>query len=185
MINPDYCESTEPRIERRVSMNNQGAFDIALLHLLNQGHRCVSSTGRSQFRAPRGGKSAIGALIPDRLYWNSMEGKTVQQLLTATGPGYDPLREHLSGVALPLLNELQDLHDRAGNCLPSLFRDIVLAGGQRIARMFGVSARMIHLWVAYRKLSGPRMPQRVAPVVLESIAGGTPRYSIEGSLAAA
>jgi hypothetical protein len=167
-------------------MNNQGAFDIALLHLLNQGHRCVSSTGRSQFRAPRGGKSAIGALIPDRLYWNSMEGKTVQQLLVATGPGYDPLREHLSGVALPLLNEVQDLHDRAGNCLPSLFRDIVLAGGQRIAKMFGVSARMIHLWVAYRKVAGPRVQIRVAAVVLESVVGGgVPRYSREESLVAA
>jgi hypothetical protein len=83
--------------------------------------------------------SPVPGFFPDRLYWNSMEGKTVQQLLAATGPGYDPLREHLSGVALPLLNELQDLHDRAGNCLPSLFRDIVLAGGQRIAKMFGVS----------------------------------------------
>ncbi len=178
-------EPDETRIERRVSINNQGAFDIALLHLLNQGHRCVSSTGRSQFRAPRGGKSAIGALIPDRLYWNSMEGKTVQQLLTATGPGYDPLREHLSGVTLPLLNELQDLHDRAGNCLPSLFREIVLAGGQRIAKMFGMSPRMIHLWVAYRKVAGPRMQLRAEPVVLESIAGGTPRYSRESNLAAA
>jgi hypothetical protein len=158
-------------------MNNQGAFDIALLHLLNQGHRCVSSTGRSQFRAPRGGKSAIGALIPDRLYWNSMEGKTVQQLLATTGPGYDPLRERLSTVAPQLLNELQDLHDRAGNCLPSLFRDIVLDGGHRIARMFGLSARMIHLWAAYRKLSGPRRLQRIEPVILESVVGGTPRYS--------
>jgi hypothetical protein len=84
-----------------------------------------------------------------------------------------------------LLNELQDLHDRAGNCLPSLFRDIVVAGGQRIAKMFGVSPRMIHLWVAYRKVAGPRVQIRVAPVVLESVAGGAPRYSREESLAAA
>lgn len=165
-------------------MNNQGAFDIALLHLLNQGHRCVSSTGRSQFRSPRGGKSAIGALIPDRLYWNSMEGKTVQQLLAATGPGYDPLREHLTGVAPQLLNELQDLHDRTGNCLPSLFRDIVLAGSHRIARMFGLSVRMIHLWAAYRKLSGPPRQQPTAPVVLESVVAGASRYSGEATIAA-
>lgn len=148
-----------------MSIINQGAFDIALLHLLIQGHRSVSSSGRSQLRAPRGGKSAIGALIPDSLYGNSMEGKTVQQLLAASGPEYDRLREHLSGVARPLLNELQDLHDRTGECLPSLFREIVLAGGQRIARMFGLSVRMIHLWSAYRKLSGPRLPRPTAPVV--------------------
>ena len=165
-------------------MNNQDAFDIALLHLLNQAHSCVSSSGRSQLRSPRGGKSAIGALIPDRLYWNSMEGKTIKELLAATGPGYDPLREHLSGAALPLLNELQDLHDRVGSCLPSLFRDIVLAGGHRIARMFGLSTRMIRLWAAYRKLNGPRLPLRPAPVVLESLAGGTSRYSGEIGVAA-
>jgi hypothetical protein len=165
-------------------MNNQGAFDIALLHLLNQGHRCVSSTGRSQFRSPRGGKSAVGALMPDRLYWNSMEGKTVQQLLTATGPGYDPLREHHSGVAPQLLNELQDLHDRTGNCLPSLFREIVLAGGQRIARMFGLSARLIHFWATYRKLAGPQVPRRAEPVVVESVVAGVSRYPGETRLAA-
>jgi hypothetical protein len=157
-------------------MNNQGAFDTALLHLLSQGHRCVSASGRSKLRAPRG-KSAIGALIPDRLYVNSMEGKTVQQLLAAHGPEFEPLREHLSGVALPLLNELQDLHDRTGECLPSLFREIMLSGGQRIARMFGLSARMIHLWSAYRKLSGPRLPRQAMPLVEGAGAAGTSRYA--------
>jgi hypothetical protein len=161
----------------RVSINNQGAFDTALLHLLNQGHRSVSASGRSQLRTPRGEKSAIGALIPDGLYQKSMEGKTVQQLLAAAGPDYEPLREHFSGVTLPLLNELQDLHDRTGACLPSLFREIVLAGGQRIARMFGLSARMLQLWSIYRKVAGPRVPQRTAPVVVESAGGGASRYS--------
>jgi hypothetical protein len=144
----------------------------------------VSSSGRSQLRAPRGGKNAIGALIPDRLYWNSMEGKNIQQLLASNGPGYDPLREHLSGVTLPLLNELQDLHDRTGECLPSLFREIVLAGGQRIARMFGLSVRMIRLWSTYRKLSGPRILSRPAPIVLESTAGTALRYSAEVGVSA-
>lgn len=157
-------------------MNNQGAFDIALLHLLNQGHRCVSASGRSQLRAPRGGKNAIGALIPDRLYVNSMEGKNIQQLLAANGPVNESLREHLSGTTLPLLNELQDLHDRTGACLPSLFRDIVLADSQRIARTFGLSVRMIQLWRTYRKLPGPRILRRVTPVVLEDAGNRAPRY---------
>jgi hypothetical protein len=157
----------EPRKDRRLSMNNQGAFDTALLHLLVQGHRSVSSSGRSQLRGPRDSKSAIGALIPDRLYGNSMEGKTIQQLLAAYNPEYLPLRRHLSGVGLPLLNALQDLHDRPGECLPSEFREIVLAGSQRIARMFGLSMRMIQLWSAYRNLSGPRLPRRMTPVVIE------------------
>jgi hypothetical protein len=158
-------------------MNNQGAFDIALLHLLNQGHRCVSASGRSQLRAPRGGKNAIGALIPDPLYVNTMEGKTIQQLLAANGADNGQLREHLSGVTLPLLKELQDLHDRTGACLPSLFRDIVLADSQRIARTFGLSVRMIQLWRVYRKLSGPRVPRRAEPVVLDAAGDGASRYS--------
>jgi hypothetical protein len=144
-------------------MNNQEAFDIAVLHLLNQAQRCVNSSGQSQYRGSRGCKNAVGALIPDRLYWNSMDGKTVPQMLVAAGPGYDRLREHFSAVAPRLLNELQDLHDRAGNCLPSLFRDIVLAGGYRIAQMFGLSSKMMRLWVVYRKIPGPQMHQRTEP----------------------
>ena len=165
------------RNDRRLSINNQGAFDTALLHLLTQGHRSVAASGRSRLRALRGGKSAIGALIPDPLYTNSMEGKTIQQLLAERGPEYDSLREHFSGVALPLLNELQDLHDRTGECLPSLFREIVLEGGNRIARMFGLSVRMLRLWSAYRKLSGPRIAVRTVPVALDGAGGSAPRYA--------
>lgn len=147
-------------------MNDQGAFDAALLHLLIQGHRSVSASGRSQLRGLDGAKSAIGALIPDPFYGNSMEGKTIQQLLAAFSPEYLPLRHHLSGVGLPVLIALQDLHDRA-ECPPSSFREVVFSGGQRIARMFGLSTRMIQLWSAYRNLSGPRLPGRVTPVILE------------------
>jgi len=152
-------------------MNDQRAFDTALLHLLIQGHRSVSSSGRSQLRGPQGDKSAIGALIPDQLYGNSMEGKTIQQLLAAYNPEYLPLRRHLSGVGLPLLNALQDLHDQTGECPPSVFRETVLAAAPRIARKFGLSMRMIRLWSAYQKLSGPRRPQRIRPVVLDDDAG--------------
>jgi hypothetical protein len=145
-------------------MNNQEAFDIAVLHLLNQAQRCANSSGQSQYRGARGCKNAVGALIPDQLYWNSMDGKTVPQMLAATGSEYEKLRAHFSGVVPRLLNELQDLHDRPGNCLPSLFRDIVLAGGHRIAQMFGLSPRMMHLWAVYRKMSGPQpMRQRSEP----------------------
>ena len=151
-------------------MNNQEAFDIAVLHLLNQAHRCANSNGQSQYRGSRGSKSAVGALIPDHLYWNSMDGKTVQQLLVATGPGYDKLREHFRGVAPRLLNELQDLHDRAGNSLPSLFRDIVLAGCERIAQVFALSSRMMHLWASYRKISGPPVLRRTEPLVSDGSA---------------
>jgi hypothetical protein len=156
-------------------MNNQEAFDIAVLHLLNQAQRCVNSNGRSQYRGSGGCKNAVGALIPDHLYWNSMDGKTVPQMLVATGSEYDRLREHLSGVAPRLLNELQDLHDRTGNCLPSLFRDIVMAGGHRIAQLFGLSSRMLHRWVAYRKIPGPQMHKRTEPVDSQDAVGPSSR----------
>lgn len=136
-------------------MNNQQAFDLCVLHLLNQAQWCVSASGQSRYRGLRGGKNAVGALIPEPLYSTSMEGKTVQQLLTAHGP-FEGLREHLRGVDPRLLVELQDLHDRTGNCLPSMFRDIVIAGSQPIAKMFGLSLRLVHLWTVYRKLPGPR-----------------------------
>ena len=92
-------------------LTNQDAFDGAMLHLLNQGHSCVSASGHARYRGPRG-KSAIGALIPDELYVTSMEGKKVRHWLAAQGAEYDALRERLGGVTASLLDELQDLHDR-------------------------------------------------------------------------
>jgi hypothetical protein len=141
-------------------MTNQEAFDTAVLHLLNQAYGCVSSSGKSQYRGTNGGKNAIGALIPDELYSSSMEGKTIHQILAVTTSGYEPLREHLRGVSPRLLTELQDLHDRVGKCLPSLFRDIVLDGCPRVAQMFSLSLRMIQLWAVYRKIPGPLMRDR-------------------------
>jgi len=77
-------------------LTNQDAFDGAMLHLLNQGHSCLSASGHARYRGPRG-KSAIGALIPDELYITSMEGKKLRQLLAPRASEYDALREHLGG----------------------------------------------------------------------------------------
>jgi hypothetical protein len=67
--------------------------------------------------------------------------------------------------------------------MPSLFREIVLDGGQRIARMFGLSMRMLHLWVAYQRLRGPHTRLPATVVVLES-AAAEPRYLATASVAA-
>jgi hypothetical protein len=138
------------------ALTNQEAFDIAVLHLLNQGQRCFNASGMSRYRGTRG-KNAIGALIPDELYTPAMEGRTIQQILGGGSPEYPRLREYLGGVPAPLLKELQDLHDRMGECLPSMFRDLVVAGCNPIARAFGLSARMAHLWLAYQRLPGPHL----------------------------
>jgi hypothetical protein len=110
-----------------------------------------------------------------------MEGKTVQQLLTAGGREYAPLREHLAGVAPHLLSELQDLHDRSGSCMPSLFREIVVDGGRRISRMFGLSMRLPRLWATYRNVRGPWLPVVVDPSKSTS---AKPTYSEVASVAA-
>lgn len=141
-------------VERKLT--NQDAFDTAVLHLLNQGHCCFNASGKSRYRSSRG-KSAIGALIPDQLYAATMEGKTIQQLLPGSKAGPEGLREHLGGVTISLLIELQDLHDRIGACLPSLFRHLMLSGCDRIAKAFGLSSRLAHLWVAYHRLPGPQI----------------------------
>ena len=138
-------------------LTNQDAFDGAMLNLINQGHSCVSASGRVRYRGPRG-KSAIGALIPDALYVASMEGKNVHHWLAAQGSEHDALREHLGGVTPSLLDELQDLHDRIGACMPSLYRHLAVDGAQRIAHSFKLSMSLVRRCAAYQHLRGPRLP---------------------------
>jgi hypothetical protein len=153
-------------------LTNQDAFDGAMLNLLNQGHSCVSASGQARYRGPRG-KSAIGALIPDELYVASMEGKNVHHLLAARGPEYDALRERLGSVTSSLLDELQDLHDRIGACMPSLYRHLAVAGAQRIAHSFKLSMRLVHRCATYQHLRGPQIFAtagiRVIPAVAPAI----------------
>jgi hypothetical protein len=137
-------------------LTNQEAFDGAVLHLLNQGHSCLNAQGQARYRGPRG-KSAIGALIPDELYAASIEGKKLQHWLAARDPEFDALRERLGGVTLSLLDELQDLHDRSGACMPSLYRHLVLAGALRIAQSFKLSMRLVLRCATYQHLRGPQI----------------------------
>lgn len=137
-------------------LTNQDAFDGAMLHLLNQGHSCLSASGQARYRGPRG-KSAIGALIPDELYVASMEGKKLHHWLAARSSEYDALREHFGSVAPSLLDDLQDLHDRSGACMPSLYRHLVLAGAQRIAQSFKLSMRLVNRCATYQHLRGPQI----------------------------
>jgi hypothetical protein len=146
-------------------LTNQDAFDGAMLALLNQGHSCASASGQPRYRGPRG-KSAIGALIPDDLYVPSMEGKKVHHWLAARGSEYDALRERLGSVTPSLLDELQDLHDRIGACMPSLYRHLAVAGAQRIAQGFKLSMSLVHRGATYQHLRGPQIISTViAPVI--------------------
>jgi hypothetical protein len=137
-------------------LTNQDAFDVAILHLLNQGHSCLSASGQARYRG-RLGKSALGALIPDQLYVTSMEGKKLHHWLAAPGSEYGALRERLGSVTPSLLDDLQDLHDRSGACMPSLYRHLVLAGAQPIAQSFKLSMRLVHRCATYQHIRGPQI----------------------------
>jgi hypothetical protein len=151
-------------------LTNQDAFDDAMLHLLNQGHSCVSANGKARYRGPRG-KSAIGALIPDELYAPSMEGKNVHHWLAARSSEYDALRERLGGVTPSLLDELQDLHDRSGACMSSLYRHLAVAGAQRIAQSFKLSMTLVHRCATYQHLVGPQIfPTAVTRAIPAAVA---------------
>ena len=150
-------------------LTNQDAFDGAMLYLLNQGHSSVSASGQARYRGPRG-KSAIGALIPDEVYVASMEGKKVHSLLAARGSEYDALREHLGSVTSALLDELQDLHDRIGACMPSLYRHLAVAGAQRIAQNFKLSMRLVQRCAAYQHLRGPQIRSTASAPVIPAVA---------------
>ena len=137
-------------------LTNQDAFDGAMLHLLIQGHSCLNSSGQARYRGPRG-KSALGALIPDELYVTSMEGKNLHHWLAARGPECDALRERFGSVTPSLLDDMQDLHDRSGACMPSLYRHLVVAGAQRIAQTFKLSMRLVYRCATYQHIRGPQI----------------------------
>lgn len=149
-------------------LTNQNAFDGAMLSLLNQGRSSVSASGHARYRGPRG-KSAIGALIPDEMYLPSMEGKKVHHWLAARGSEYDALRERFGAVTPALLDELEDLHDRIGACMPSLYRQLAVAGAQRIAQSFKLSMRLVQRCAAYQYLRGPRIAWKALPPVIPAV----------------
>jgi hypothetical protein len=51
-----------------------------------------------------------------------------------------------------------------GNCVRAISRERSrLASARIVSKMFGLSPRMLHLWVVYRKIPGPQMRQRAEP----------------------
>jgi hypothetical protein len=77
---------------------NQDAFDAVVRHLKAQ-NRQASWDGACAYRTPSGLKCAIGALIDDDCYTKSLEGVAANKL------------ELLTDVSIPLLQDLQMVHD--------------------------------------------------------------------------
>jgi len=97
------------KIDKSLKACAQKMLDTVALHLIMQGERSMSNRMDCQYYGPYGLKCAIGALIPKRLYKHSMEGLNAQTLIKE----YPAVSDYLGGdTFLPLLSDLQDLHDR-------------------------------------------------------------------------
>lgn len=91
----------------------QATFDKVALHLLNQGMKSVNDNGDCMYRGGNGRSCAIGCLITDDVYNDSVEGETsrsigVLNMLYQSNPaiiGIDQVHD--------LIEDLQRLHDNA------------------------------------------------------------------------
>lgn len=79
---------------------NQGAFDMVVRRLFDGKGRAVNSDGSCVYRGSGGNKCAVGCLIPNKYYYEEMEGATVGAFTIVGG-----------NVSVDLLSRLQDIHD--------------------------------------------------------------------------
>lgn len=93
-------------------MTLQEAFDKVAMHLLKQGRPAKKSDGDCVYRAADGAMCAVGCLIPDGMYDQRMEGRTVSSIMYDDEFGlasYFKTKE--SRALVPLLSALQRVHD--------------------------------------------------------------------------
>ncbi len=119
-------------------MSLQSVFDTVAAHLLSQGRRSwrgdkATGVGMCRLRADDGARCAVGCLLPDEVYDESLEGRTIDTIMHtaewqrgSSGPyscAAMPARrawDHLAGLAPEaadgqlgsLLGELQAVHDK-------------------------------------------------------------------------
>lgn len=83
-------------------MTEQEIIETVCTALDKQGARSLNTKGECVYRGAGGLKCAVGVLIPDGEYCESLEGELTMDLLDATG---------LDESHLDLLLELQNVHD--------------------------------------------------------------------------
>jgi hypothetical protein len=95
---------------------NQSVFETVARHLFAQGKRAFLPMDGCLYRTPTGNSCAVGCLIPDDMYSEDMEGKSVGQLLGRQVGGLNgELHDFFEGVDWGLLQDLQQLHDNESN----------------------------------------------------------------------
>lgn len=97
-------------------MNKQEVFNKVAVHLLTQKKQSSNNKVYGSYRGNNGLKCAIGALIDDKHYFPSMEGRSVRSMViqqAIINSGNWP--ENLPGdQGLEFFSQLQLLHD----CIP-------------------------------------------------------------------
>lgn len=95
-------------------LTKQKVYDKVARHLLTQNEKAVLEENMCRYRTPDGRKCAVGCLIPDDVYHDSIEGDTVRRLLCSARDISTVLRQNLSyEVHGELLSALQTLHDES------------------------------------------------------------------------
>jgi hypothetical protein len=93
-------------------MNNQQAFDTMVQHLRKQGQRSRERDSTTcAYRGADGLKCAVGALIPDEIYNEEIEGKSITRLLISERNTFPELSKLFEGVDEQLLDGMQNIHD--------------------------------------------------------------------------
>ena len=107
-------------------MTHQEIFDFVWTKLYEQGEQSIERCD-CRYRTTGGLKCAVGHLIPDDLYEENMEGRTVRVISEHYSLPSDVFNRYNEGF----LNELQAAHDSAGTInflehLASQMRDIAV-----------------------------------------------------------
>jgi hypothetical protein len=93
-------------------MNNQEAFNLMVDHLRKQQQRSQGLNDTTcMYRGPDGLKCAVGALIPDELYIEDMEGSAITRILIDYRDRYPALSTLFKDIDPLFLAEMQDIHD--------------------------------------------------------------------------
>jgi hypothetical protein len=114
-------------------ITQQVFFDTIAAHLLRQREQSkFKNSSTCQYHGPRGLKCAIGVIIPDAMYSEMMEYKSVAGLIE----DYPGLGEYIPN--LELARELQMTHD---NTDPVYWRDVLM----NVAGRFGLEWKFNNL----------------------------------------
>ena len=92
-------------------MTNQDVFDAVVEHLAIQGRQSLTAAETCGYRGSGGDKCAVGVLIPDGIYEQDLEGEHVKKIIK----NHPKIKKIFSGVSIPLLMQLQQIHDDKNN----------------------------------------------------------------------